>query len=150
MEQIVLFKDKNDCCGCGACVNICPKTAISMMEDEYGFLYPQINYDICVSCGMCKKVCGYQNFEFELAKPKETYAAASKEDDVILHSASGGIFAEVAACFLESKGVVYGCSMEINEGRLNPQHIRIEAAADLYKLQGSKYVQSNIGSSYIC
>ena len=25
MSSIVLFDDKKDCCGCGACMNVCPK-----------------------------------------------------------------------------------------------------------------------------
>lgn len=44
MENIpILFKSKEDCCGCTACYAICPKMAISMVEDEEGFDYPQIN-----------------------------------------------------------------------------------------------------------
>ena len=57
MEEIILFKDKKDCCGCGACVNVCSKKAITMQPDEYGFLYPQIDPEACVRCGACKKVC---------------------------------------------------------------------------------------------
>lgn len=39
----ILFKSKEDCCGCTACYAICPKMAISMVEDEKGFDYPQID-----------------------------------------------------------------------------------------------------------
>ena len=53
----VLFTRKEDCCGCTACYAICPKSAISMKEDEEGFEYPQIDEKICVRCGMCLKVC---------------------------------------------------------------------------------------------
>lgn len=53
----VLYEKKSDCCGCTACYAICPKGAISMVEDEEGFEYPQINEKICVRCGMCIKVC---------------------------------------------------------------------------------------------
>ena len=42
-DKIILFDDKKNCCACGACMNICPKNAIKMQEDEYGFLYPQID-----------------------------------------------------------------------------------------------------------
>ncbi len=52
---IVLFESKEKCCACGACMNICPKQAITMVEDEYGFLYPQIDKEKCVGCGACKK-----------------------------------------------------------------------------------------------
>ena len=56
-----LFTDKNNCCGCTACKNICPKNAITMVMDSEGFLYPQIDEKLCVNCGMCKKVCAFQN-----------------------------------------------------------------------------------------
>ena len=36
-DKIILFDDKKNCCACGACMNICPKNAIKMQEDEYGF-----------------------------------------------------------------------------------------------------------------
>lgn len=33
MSEIILYKDKKECCGCGACMNICPKSAIKMQAD---------------------------------------------------------------------------------------------------------------------
>ena len=32
----ILYKRKEECCGCAACYAICPKEAISMVEDEEG------------------------------------------------------------------------------------------------------------------
>lgn len=55
--SIVLFENKNDCCGCWACYNICPKSAISMMPDNEGFLYPVIEAKKCIGCSACLKVC---------------------------------------------------------------------------------------------
>ena len=54
-NKIILFEKKEDCCACGACYNICPKNAIKMVVDEYGFKYPKIDYTKCISCGACKK-----------------------------------------------------------------------------------------------
>ena len=53
----VLYEKKEDCCGCTACYAICPQMAIQMIEDEEGFLYPQINEALCVTCKQCIKVC---------------------------------------------------------------------------------------------
>lgn len=36
---------------------ICPKSAISMVEDEEGFEYPLIQEDKCIRCYQCLKVC---------------------------------------------------------------------------------------------
>lgn len=56
-ELPILFAQKEECCGCTACYAICPKCAISMVEDEEGFEYPQINGDVCIRCYRCLKVC---------------------------------------------------------------------------------------------
>lgn len=55
-----LFVDKKDCCGCAACANICPKSAITMEKDEIGQYYPRINEALCVDCGTCMRVCDFQ------------------------------------------------------------------------------------------
>ena len=44
-----------DCTGCGACYNACPKDAISMKEVENGFLHPVIDHDKCIECKLCIK-----------------------------------------------------------------------------------------------
>lgn len=56
-DKIVLFEDRKKCCGCTACMIICPKYAIHMELDKEGFYYPQINDEICVKCKLCLKVC---------------------------------------------------------------------------------------------
>ena len=38
---------KSECCGCHACMNICPKGAIEMIKDNDGFKYPVINQKKC-------------------------------------------------------------------------------------------------------
>lgn len=53
----ILYERKEECCGCTACYAICPKEAISMVEDEEGFEYPQIDEAKCVRCYQCVKVC---------------------------------------------------------------------------------------------
>lgn len=53
----VLFEQKEDCCGCGACDSICPREAIQMYPDEEGFLYPSIQEEKCIRCYQCIKVC---------------------------------------------------------------------------------------------
>ena len=53
----VLYERKEECCGCTACYAICSQKAISMVEDEEGFEYPQIDAKKCISCYQCIKVC---------------------------------------------------------------------------------------------
>lgn len=60
-EYPVLFKNKEECCGCTACCMVCPRNAISMVADEEGFLYPQIDHSKCVACNMCIRVCPFKD-----------------------------------------------------------------------------------------
>ncbi len=53
----VVYSKKEDCCGCMACYNICPLSAISLKKDGEGFFYPVIDSAMCVSCGLCQKTC---------------------------------------------------------------------------------------------
>ena len=53
----ILFKNKEDCCGCGACEAICSAKAITMITDSFGFKYPQIDPKICKRCLLCIKAC---------------------------------------------------------------------------------------------
>lgn len=143
-KDIVLFKEKRQCCACGACENICPKQAISMKEDRNGFLYPRINHEICIKCGLCNKVCEYQNNTLLNNESQVAYAAIAKKNDLLMKSASGGLFAVIAETILEKQGIVYGAALINESNNLVPKHIRIDAVKDLEKLQGSKYVQSSI------
>ncbi len=147
MEKIVLFNKKEDCCGCGGCMNICPKKAISMQEDEYGFIYPIIDESLCIGCKLCKKVCSYQNERPEHS-PLSAYAAVNNNEMQLLKSASGGVFSAIATQFLKENGVVFGATLTFENSEANPHHIYIESIEDLPKLQGSKYVQSSINNCY--
>lgn len=143
----MLFSEKASCCGCGACANACPKDAIQLQPDENGFLYPVIDPARCVDCGLCKKVCGFQNICPE-ELPLAAYAAADRNRGQQLRSASGGVAAVLARSVVEQGGIVFGCSMENRDGQLYPVHIGVENAAQLFKLQGSKYVQSSMEDAY--
>lgn len=53
MAGYLIDKDKGKCYGCEACVQICPKSALKMEEDDEGFRYPILNKDLCVKCNLC-------------------------------------------------------------------------------------------------
>lgn len=50
-----------DCCGCTACASICAHDAITMKPDALGFLYPEVDRSKCVDCGLCEKVCAFND-----------------------------------------------------------------------------------------
>ena len=145
--MVTLFDNKSNCCGCGACVQICPPKAISMEIDEYGFEYPIINNDLCIECNSCKRVCHFQNYT-ENNQPIKSYAAVSKDTTLIKKSTSGGVFATIASCVLNDNGVVFGAAMDYKNNKLWTHHIKITDISELSKLQGSKYMQSDIENCY--
>ena len=60
-EFPVLFRNKNECCGCTACYSICPASAIIMEPDEEGFLYPTVIESKCLRCYKCLLVCDFKD-----------------------------------------------------------------------------------------
>ena len=90
-----LFNSKKECCGCSACMNACPKGAITMKEDEYGFIYPDIDEQKCIDCGSCKRACSLQT-EASLKTPTEGYAVYNTDTEMLMQSSSGGAFSALA------------------------------------------------------
>lgn len=146
MTDSELFQNKMNCCGCSSCAAICPHKAITMTSDDNGFCYPSIDAEKCADCGLCKKNCAYQSAEKSVSL-KQVYAAVSGDTDV-LRSASGGLFASFAQAVLANNGAVFGCSMEYENGQLWPRHVCVTEQKELYRLKGSKYVQSDLGNSF--
>ena len=64
-ELPILYKRKEECCGCTACYAICLQEAISMVEDEESFEYPQIDESKCIRCYQCIKVCPIKTAKIE-------------------------------------------------------------------------------------
>ena len=138
-----LYNKKNLCCGCTACVNICPNKAIKMIEDEEGFLYPEIDKSKCIECGLCKKVCAFQNgYDIDnRLKDINVYATKSKSDEVRYKSSSGGMFTEISDYVLKNNGVIYGVAFDSNFKAI---HIRAENEKERDRCKGSKYSQSEL------
>ena len=134
----------DNCCGCNACVNICDKKAIYMEKDANNFLCANINTDLCINCKKCESVC--PDLKCEKHTPIDAYAATSL-DKSARKSSSGGIFALIARKFLERyDGFVYGTTMLAD---FDACVVGIGGTEKLPLLQGSKYVQSNMGDIYI-
>lgn len=133
------------CTGCTACMNRCPKKCIEMHEDSImGHLHPVIDHTKCVDCGACKKVCPV-NSPLNLQKPLTAYAGWDKSESEYESSTSGGAASAFARYVIRQGGVVYGCAMMPG---IEVRHIRIDTEYDIRLLKGSKYVQSTIGDVY--
>lgn len=141
---MINLSDKSQCCGCEACRTICPKHSITMQEDSEGFLYPKVNKDTCIDCGLCEKVCPILNPVNNDAEP-EVYAAINNDENIRMQSSSGGIFTLLAERVINKGGVVFGACFDKD---WNVVHDYTETIDGLTRIRGSKYVQSRIGNSF--
>lgn len=145
--KINIFKNKQDCCGCTACMTVCPKSAISMKPDENGFLYPVIDNDKCIKCELCIKTCAFQNgydTSNNLEEPL-VYAVKHKNQEERNTSRSGGMFVAIADWILSQNGVIYGVGYGDN---FYVMHKRVSSKEQLFELKGSKYVQSDMNTVF--
>ena len=139
-DKFVKIEENDLCCGCTACYSACPKNAIRMVRDNEGFLYPEVDREKCVNCGMCKKVCPILNkAKLNEFKPK-AYLFQNSNEEIRKDSTSGGIFTAIGEFVIKNNGIVYGASFDDN---FVVNHIGIESVDDLSKFRKSKYVQSN-------
>ena len=120
---MIKILDKYNCCGCAACVQLCPKQCISFDEDMHGFRYPLVNEENCIECGICEKVCPVIN-QFEPRRPLEVYAAVNSNDEIRLASSSGGIFTMLAEYVLSVGGVVFGARFDENWEVMHENNIK--------------------------
>lgn len=142
---MIAIKDKKDCCGCSACVQICPKQCIRLGVDEEGFEYPSVNTSECVNCGLCERVCPMLNPGASKI-PVKVCAAKNQDEGVRARSSSGGVFTPLAEAVIRQNGVVFGAAFD---DLWNVRHTYTENEKGLEAFRGSKYVQSKIGESYL-
>lgn len=137
----------HDCCGCTACASICSKEAITMQSDALGFLYPVVDKEKCIDCGICEKVCSFNshydktyNFDRPIA-----YGARHKDIKEVEMSRSGAAFVAISDYVIENGGVVYGAGYT---DYFQVIHKRATTKEERDEFRGSKYVQSNLGTTF--
>ena len=115
-----------------------------MREDEEGFLYPTVDAAECIDCGLCEKVCPFLNNSDE-RKPQSVEVAINPDLNTRLASSSGGVFSLLAEHIIQKGGVVFGARFD---SQWRVIHDYTDTIDGLAAFRGSKYVQSEIGSSY--
>ena len=143
-QDMIHIDQKKDCCGCSACDAACNKKCISMTRDEDGFLYPIVDVDQCVNCGLCQRVCPMANYQVPKRKPL-ALGAINQNDDIRRMSSSGGVFYLLCEYVIQQNGIVFGAAFDEN---FDVYHTYSEDLDGCKRFMGSKYVQSIIGDSY--
>lgn len=141
---MIHITDKKNCCGCSACVQRCPKQCIRLEEDSEGFLYPQVDEETCIKCGLCEKVCPILN-QADKLPVQEVLAVKNPDEEERMNSSSGGVFLPLAREVINKGGVVFGA---IYDKSWEVHHVYAEKIEDVYPMMGSKYLQSKIENTY--
>ena len=144
MAGYLLDKVKEKCYGCEACIQICPRNALSMKEDDEGFRYPLLDESLCVGCNLCHKVCPYENMPERHGSDKYAFGGYIKDEQIKFESTSGGAFSAIVDTFCDENYVIFGAE---SKGLL-VWHSYITDKKDLAKFRKSKYSQSKMGKSY--
>ncbi len=145
--MISVFDKKENCCGCTACKNICPQNVINMVPDSEGFLYPVIDQNLCIDCGLCKRVCPFLNRVFIQDKLTDRliYAVKHKNMEVRKTSSSGGVYTAISDYILKESGIVYGVKFD---DKFDAIHSKAITAEERDKFKGSKYIQSELKDTF--
>ena len=143
--QRIPLDNPNNCTGCAACMNLCPKDAISMQPNQDGFLMPVVDEQKCILCGKCLNQCPLRKRP-EIgphAEVEEVYATWIKNEEMLSRSASGGMFPLLAEKTFAEGGVVYGAAWDKNDWSLHT--VCASNMEEAKAIQGSKYVQAETG-----
>lgn len=140
---MITIAKPSDCCGCTACASICGHDAITMQPDALGFLYPHVDEDKCVDCGLCVKVCAFNdNYDRSLNLQNPIiYGARHKNMHEVETSRSGAVFIALSDWVLDNGGIVYGVGYK---DHFRVAHKRATNKEERNEFKGSKYVQSDL------
>lgn len=140
---------KQDCCGCNACGDVCPKGAITFATDHEGFLYPAVNQEKCIHCGLCDEVCPQIHADRLKAsvagRTPKCFAAVTKSLPDRFDSTSGGMYTTLAEYILAQDGYIGGAIWGESFGIYQ---IVSDKKEDLPRLRSSKYAQSDARGFY--
>lgn len=144
--KLPILADKSICTGCGACASKCPNGNIKMVYDVEGFLFPQIN-DNCLGCDLCTKVCPVINIKTKSNYVQLACGAIHRNKKIWSESSSGGAFSAVCQAYGDSQTIVFGAVFDDVNKKI--KHAWVKGIDNVTPLLGSKYVQSEIGDSFI-
>lgn len=140
----LITSKKDECFGCEACSNSCPKSAIFFEEDDEGFRYPRIDFSLCIACKVCENVCPFANMPKKNAISSFVFGGYSLNQDIRFMSTSGGAFSEIVDAFCDDDYAIFGA---VSDGLL-VKHSCVFNKNEIAVFRKSKYSQSVIGDSY--
>ena len=143
---MIEVRQSENCCGCSACIDICPCNCITQIIDNNGYIKPYVKKELCVECHQCEKVCPELNVVHLTFERRALYSAFHKDEIIRSQGSSGSVFAALAQFVFSEKGVVFGAAFD---EQLQLKHIKAESMEELKPLMRSKYLQSNTIGTYV-
>lgn len=144
---MISIDSASKCCGCYGCMNVCPVSAIDMIQNDEGFYYPFVDLNLCIGCEKCNQICPMQDTAIHYSSFQPVlYAGKNLDDKVRLRSSSGGLFHALADYVINQGGVVFGAVFDDDFSKV--RHIGSSDITSLCSMMGSKYLQSDIGYNY--
>ena len=85
-------QNKKLCSGCGACTQACSHKALTMQPDKEGFLYPILDEEKCIQCGLCDVICPMisESHQENMNPEGFAYLVTTKDRNLTLNSATVG------------------------------------------------------------
>ena len=118
-----------------------------MEYDKEGFLYPRVDENSCLDCGLCLKVCPVHN-ECKYSEPYlDTYAGYSTDRELLKECASGGFATELSRLFIQKGGVVFG--VRYDESYTRAVYSIATSEDELLRFASSKYIQAEKGDIFL-
>lgn len=147
LKCYIFNHNKFSCSGCGACAAVCKHDAINMVPDNEGFLFPVLDEQRCVRCGLCDKTCQYVNGgKSNSNEEQHAYIATTHNKKYYKESASIGLCTMLSEYIVEQGGVVFGAFLD--EKTWSIYHISVSDISGIEKIRNSKYAQSSIYKIY--
>lgn len=145
-----LKSQREQCYGCYACANACPVKCITLVEDEEGFRYPQLDEVVCTKCGLCDSACpigrNAKELHPEVLAMPDAYGCYILDEKARKRSASGGIAYALSEYTINNGGLVFGV---VGEWFGHVHHTAAETLEDVYPMCQSKNIQSDVGETFI-
>ncbi|MGI6078623.1 MAG: Coenzyme F420 hydrogenase/dehydrogenase, beta subunit C-terminal domain [Fastidiosipilaceae bacterium] len=144
------------CTGCGTCIAICPKNALSLKLDKAkGLFFPEIDASSCTSCGFCIKVCPGQEVNFPelnriffghepasnlLGNYIETFVGYSTNYNIRYNATSGGMVTQMLLFALD-EGIIDGAVVTRmrKDNPFEPEPFIAKTREEIIEASRSKY-----------
>lgn len=143
---MINYDFNQECCGCSACIDACPKRCIKQTTNQYGFIVPEVDASVCIDCHLCEKVCPVLKPEQIEYNERKLFSAINKNEEQRAAGSSGSVFYLLAEKTFEEGGVVFGAAFN---DKFQLRHTFAENLQELRPLLKSKYLQSNTQGIYL-